>query len=192
MEGLLQKLVQLLASTDVNIITCVAGIISNLTCNNHTNKAVVCRSGGVEALVRTIVHGRDQYEITEPAVCLSTVSFLSLAFVALLVWCGIGQVKVSVVLMWIAIVVYTSWCTMVSLTKRQFVLIKILFLYIFVLVILSKILMHMHCCLWGCAASYFRELFVPESPFLFLFCGKGLQGCCPGRTFTIQHRSCCY
>ncbi|KAG6440392.1 armadillo segment polarity protein isoform X1 [Manduca sexta] len=69
LEGLLQSLVQVLASTDVNIVTCAAGILSNLTCNNQRNKVVVCQAGGVDALVRTVVSAGDREEITEPAVC---------------------------------------------------------------------------------------------------------------------------
>ncbi|XP_033219607.1 armadillo segment polarity protein-like [Belonocnema kinseyi] len=67
--GLLQGLVQVLGSTDVNIITCAAGILSNLTCNNYRNKEIVCQVGGIDALVRTIVNAGDREEITEPAVC---------------------------------------------------------------------------------------------------------------------------
>ncbi|GBP34492.1 Armadillo segment polarity protein [Eumeta japonica] len=69
LEALLQSLVQVLASTDVNIVTCAAGILSNLTCNNQRNKVTVCQAGGVEALVRTVVSAGDREEITEPAVC---------------------------------------------------------------------------------------------------------------------------
>ncbi|XP_074103224.1 armadillo isoform X1 [Cotesia typhae] len=69
LEGLLQSLVQVLASTDVNVVTCAAGILSNLTCNNQRNKITVCQVGGVEALIRTIVNAGDREEITEPAVC---------------------------------------------------------------------------------------------------------------------------
>lgn len=68
MDGLLQSLVTLLASSDLNIVTCAAGILSNLTCNNHRNKVTVSQVGGVEALVRTIVSAGDREEITEPAV----------------------------------------------------------------------------------------------------------------------------
>lgn len=42
-ENLLQRLVQLLGSSDVNIVTCAAGILSNLTCNNQNNKIIVCQ-----------------------------------------------------------------------------------------------------------------------------------------------------
>ncbi|KAH9635726.1 hypothetical protein HF086_001764 [Spodoptera exigua] len=68
LEALLQSLVQVLASTDVNIVTCAAGILSNLTCNNQRNKVTVCQAGGVDALVRTVVSAGDREEITEPAV----------------------------------------------------------------------------------------------------------------------------
>ncbi|XP_074041271.1 armadillo segment polarity protein isoform X2 [Leptinotarsa decemlineata] len=69
LESLLQSLVQVLASSDVNVVTCAAGILSNLTCNNQRNKVTVCQVGGVDALVRTIVSAGDREEITEPAVC---------------------------------------------------------------------------------------------------------------------------
>ncbi|XP_059617155.1 armadillo segment polarity protein isoform X2 [Phlebotomus argentipes] len=69
LDGLLQSLVQVLASTDVNVVTCAAGILSNLTCNNQRNKITVCQVGGVDALVRTIFNAGDREEITEPAVC---------------------------------------------------------------------------------------------------------------------------
>jgi catenin beta 1 len=69
LEGLLQMLVQLLASNDINIVTCAAGILSNLTCNNQRNKVMVCQVGGIEALVRTILQAGDREDITEPAVC---------------------------------------------------------------------------------------------------------------------------
>ncbi|XP_046326477.1 catenin beta-like isoform X2 [Haliotis cracherodii] len=68
-EGLLQMLVQLLTSNDINVVTCAAGILSNLTCNNQRNKVMVCQVGGIEALVRTIMQAGDREEITEPAVC---------------------------------------------------------------------------------------------------------------------------
>jgi hypothetical protein len=54
-----------LGSNDVNIVTCAAGILSNLTCNNGKNKINVCRFGGIEALVSTIIAAGDREEITE-------------------------------------------------------------------------------------------------------------------------------
>ena len=67
-ENLLSSLIQLLASNDLNIVTCAAGILSNLTCNNTKNKVTVCQVGGIEALVRTIMQAGDREDITEPAV----------------------------------------------------------------------------------------------------------------------------
>lgn len=64
-----QSLVQLLSTTDINTVTCAAGILSNLTCNNQNNKTIVCQVGGIEALVRTIKQFMTHEEITEPAVC---------------------------------------------------------------------------------------------------------------------------
>merc|ERR1719411_1777487 len=69
MDNLMQGLVQLLGSNDVNIVTCAAGILSNLTCNNQKNKLTVCTVGGIEGLVRTIIAAGDREEITEPSVC---------------------------------------------------------------------------------------------------------------------------
>ena len=54
LDNLMSHLAELLRSNDVNIVTCAAGILSNLTCNNQRNKVVVCQMGGVEALVATI------------------------------------------------------------------------------------------------------------------------------------------
>lgn len=70
MDNLLQQLIQLLGSSDINIVTCAAGILSNLSCNNPHNKAVICQVNGIEALVRTIIQAGDREEITEPAVSL--------------------------------------------------------------------------------------------------------------------------
>lgn len=69
MESLLHILVQLLGTGDFNIVTCVAGILSNLTCNNQMNKSIVCQFGGVEALVRTLLQAGEREDITEPTIC---------------------------------------------------------------------------------------------------------------------------
>ncbi|UYV84100.1 CTNNB1, partial [Cordylochernes scorpioides] len=68
-EPLLQNLVNLLSSPDINVVTCAAGILSNLTCNNQVNKVAVCSHGGIEALVRVVIQAGEREEITEPAVC---------------------------------------------------------------------------------------------------------------------------
>lgn len=69
LDMLLQSLVQVLSSPDANFVTCAAGILSNLTCNNQRNKQIVCQVGGVDALVNTIINAGDREEITEPAIC---------------------------------------------------------------------------------------------------------------------------
>lgn len=69
LDVLLHGLVQILGSPDSNFVTCAAGILSNLTCNNQRNKSIVCQVGGVDALVTTIMNAGDREEITEPAVC---------------------------------------------------------------------------------------------------------------------------
>lgn len=78
LEPLLQQLVQLLRSEDINVVTCSAGILSNLTCNNQRNKVIVCQVGGIEALVRTVNQAGDREEITEPAVSFFYIFMLSL------------------------------------------------------------------------------------------------------------------
>lgn len=50
MEGLLGTLVQLLGSDDINVVTCAAGILSNLTCNNYSNKLMVCQVSNTQLL----------------------------------------------------------------------------------------------------------------------------------------------
>ena len=42
-ESLLESLVRLLVSNDDNVVTCAAGILSNMTCNNQLNKSYVCQ-----------------------------------------------------------------------------------------------------------------------------------------------------
>lgn len=69
MENLLQVLVGLLSSEDINMLTCATGILSNLTCNNTRNKTQVTQSNGVEALIHTIVRAGSKQDVIEPAVC---------------------------------------------------------------------------------------------------------------------------
>ncbi|KAM0736125.1 Armadillo segment polarity protein [Formica fusca] len=79
LDNLLQSLVLVLRSTDVNVVTCAAGILSNLTCNNQRNKVAVCNYGGVDALVRTIINAGNREEITEPAVQISRFTSFDIA-----------------------------------------------------------------------------------------------------------------
>lgn len=48
LDDLLRQLLMLLSSNDVTIVTCSAGVLSNLTCNNPKNKTIVCKLHGVE------------------------------------------------------------------------------------------------------------------------------------------------
>ncbi|XP_037545605.1 junction plakoglobin a isoform X2 [Nematolebias whitei] len=69
MDSLLQVLVGLLSSDDLNMLTCATGILSNLTCNNAHNKSLVTQSNGVEALIHTILRAGEKEDVAEPAVC---------------------------------------------------------------------------------------------------------------------------
>ncbi|XP_026215763.1 junction plakoglobin a [Anabas testudineus] len=68
-DSLLQVLVGLLSSDDLNMLTCATGILSNLTCNNAHNKTLVTQSNGVEALIHAILRAGEKEDVTEPAVC---------------------------------------------------------------------------------------------------------------------------
>ncbi|XP_056265228.1 junction plakoglobin a isoform X1 [Pseudoliparis swirei] len=69
MDSLLQVLVGLLSSEDLNMLTCATGILSNLTCNNAHNKTLVTQGNGVEALIHAILRASEKEDVTEPAVC---------------------------------------------------------------------------------------------------------------------------
>ncbi|XP_037328133.1 junction plakoglobin a [Pungitius pungitius] len=69
MDSLLQVLVGLLSSDDLNMLTCATGILSNLTCNNANNKTQVTQGNGVEALIHAILRASEKEDVTEPAVC---------------------------------------------------------------------------------------------------------------------------
>ncbi|VEL37907.1 unnamed protein product [Protopolystoma xenopodis] len=81
---LLQVLTQLISTGDHNTVTCAAGILSNLTCNNHANKLAVFRIelilfmlfscqkiGGLDALVHAISTGPAAFreDALEPCIC---------------------------------------------------------------------------------------------------------------------------
>ncbi|XP_029368143.1 junction plakoglobin a isoform X1 [Echeneis naucrates] len=69
MDNLLQVLVELLSSDDINMLTCATGILSNLTCNNAHNKTLVTQSNGVESLIHAILRAGEKEDVAEPAVC---------------------------------------------------------------------------------------------------------------------------
>ena len=67
-DHLLETLLSMLNINDMNVVTCVAGILSNLTCNNQSNKLYVFRSGGIATLIRILFQYHGKEEIIEPAV----------------------------------------------------------------------------------------------------------------------------
>lgn len=69
LHDLLHKLVKLLASTDMQMVTCAAGILSNLTCNNLQNKRTVVQLGGIEYLVQALRNAKDHDEVIEDTIC---------------------------------------------------------------------------------------------------------------------------
>ncbi|KRZ67776.1 Armadillo segment polarity protein [Trichinella papuae] len=68
-EDLLRHLIQLLGSSDMQVVACCVDILSNLTCNNQRNKMTVCRNMGIEALIRTLQQCATLFEIVESALC---------------------------------------------------------------------------------------------------------------------------
>ncbi|KRX91783.1 Armadillo segment polarity protein [Trichinella pseudospiralis] len=68
-EDLLRHLIQLLGSSDMQVVACCVDILSNLTCNNQRNKMTVCRNMGIEALLRTLQQCATLFEIVESALC---------------------------------------------------------------------------------------------------------------------------
>ncbi|GBO35739.1 Catenin beta [Araneus ventricosus] len=50
----LPRLAQLLGSSKKSIVSCITGILSNLTCNNSHNKVIVCRENGIGALTNIL------------------------------------------------------------------------------------------------------------------------------------------
>ncbi|OAF70822.1 Armadillo segment polarity protein [Intoshia linei] len=69
LDQLVSLLVNMLTSNESVIVTCSAGILSNISCNNPHNKALIVTYGGIEGLVKTIKNAGDQEEIVEPAIC---------------------------------------------------------------------------------------------------------------------------
>ncbi|XP_010887501.1 junction plakoglobin a isoform X2 [Esox lucius] len=69
LDNLLQTLVGLLSSDDVNMLTCSTGILSNLTCNNARNKSLVTQGNGIESLIHAVLRAGEKEDVAEPAVC---------------------------------------------------------------------------------------------------------------------------
>jgi len=72
LDNLIKYLIELLATNnDINVNTCAAGILSNLTCNNEMNKMKFVEHNGIEIILRTMLQAgpENKEDICEPAVC---------------------------------------------------------------------------------------------------------------------------
>lgn len=72
LEQLVSNLLNLLASTsDFLVSTLAAGILSNLTCNNESNKKTALRSNGIQILLQIIAKNMSvqKTQLVEPCVC---------------------------------------------------------------------------------------------------------------------------
>jgi catenin beta 1 len=72
LDGLIKRLIDLLnANTDINVSTCAAGILSNLTCNNDLNKMKFVEYNGIEIILRAMLQAgpENKEDICEPAIC---------------------------------------------------------------------------------------------------------------------------
>ncbi|KAI3390160.1 hypothetical protein SNEBB_001832 [Seison nebaliae] len=69
MDECIGELIEKLDRNDLNMRTCITGILSNLTCNNRMNKETVIKQGGVERLVHLLQIANLRQEILEPTVC---------------------------------------------------------------------------------------------------------------------------
>ncbi|KAL3318188.1 Catenin beta-1 [Cichlidogyrus casuarinus] len=69
LQNLLSALIQLLTSSDPAMVACSAGILSNLTCNNCTNKLLVCQCDGIKQLLAAVASNPSRNDILEPCVC---------------------------------------------------------------------------------------------------------------------------
>lgn len=69
LDELLMTAVHLLSHSDPHVVTCCAGILCNLSCQNAHNKGVIVANGGVRALVQTLVDYSEREEVTEPVIC---------------------------------------------------------------------------------------------------------------------------
>ncbi len=69
LDELLITAIRLLGHSDPHVVTCCAGIVCNLTCQNVHNKITVVNNGGIPALVQTLIDYSDREEVTEPVIC---------------------------------------------------------------------------------------------------------------------------
>lgn len=62
-------LVRINDQIDEETVSCCSGILSNLTCNNTTNKQTICANNGIQILARCLTRFANIEDITEPTLC---------------------------------------------------------------------------------------------------------------------------
>lgn len=66
LADLIQALVYLLHNNKIHIVSCVACILSNLTCNNPFNKETLYQANGIPVLIQTLIRANECRLIIEP------------------------------------------------------------------------------------------------------------------------------
>lgn len=70
LEQLITSLVDLINSEKPNIVLCVTGILSNITCNNQHAKQLVCQVNSIPSLINVLIKFPDRDDILEPTICV--------------------------------------------------------------------------------------------------------------------------
>ena len=55
LEQLITSLVDLINSEKPNVVLCVTGILSNITCNNQHAKALLCQCNSIPSLINVLI-----------------------------------------------------------------------------------------------------------------------------------------
>lgn len=55
LEQLITSLVDLINSEKPNIVLCVTGILSNITCNNQNAKVLLCQCNSIPSLINVLI-----------------------------------------------------------------------------------------------------------------------------------------
>lgn len=70
LEQLITSLVDLINSEKAEIVLCVTGILSNITCNNQRAKSLVCQFNSIPSLINVLIKFSDRDDILEPTICV--------------------------------------------------------------------------------------------------------------------------
>lgn len=70
LEELVTSLVDLINSEKANIVLCVNGILSNITCNNQHAKQLVCQCNSIPSLINVLIKFPERDDILEPTICV--------------------------------------------------------------------------------------------------------------------------